>query len=92
MQLEVVVEPICASVHGLPVNPPAPLVANITVPDGAEPFAFESATVTVQVVEWWTATEAGAQPVTVVVVERKVTVRPVPTESELFAWIESFAV
>ena len=92
MQLEVVVEPICASVHGLPVNPPAPLLANITVPDGAEPFAFESATVTVQVVELLTAIVAGAQPVTVVAVERRVTVTPVPTESELFAWIESLVV
>ena len=92
MQLEVVVEPTCASVHGLPVNPAAPLVANITVPDGAEPFAFESATVTVQVVALLTASDAGEQPVTVVAVERNVTVRPVPTESELFAWIASVAV
>ena len=92
MQLEVVVEPTCASVHGLPGNPPAPVVANITVPDGAEPPGFESATSTVQVVEPLTATDAGEQFVTVVAVERSVTVRPVPTESELFAWIASVAV
>ena len=92
MQLDVVVEPTCASVHGLPVNPPAPLVANITVPEGAEPPGFESATVTVQVVALLTASDAGEQPVTVVVVERRVTVTPVPTESELLAWIESLVV
>ena len=92
MQLEVVVEPTCASVHGLPEKPPAPVVANITVPAGAEPPAPESETVTVQVVALLTASDPGEQPVTVVAVERSVSVRPVPTESELLAWVESLVV
>ena len=92
MQLEVVVEPTCASVHGLPEKPPPPVVANITVPAGAELPVPESETVTVQVVELLTARVVGAQPVTVVVVERRVTVTWVPTESELFAWVVSLVV
>jgi hypothetical protein len=71
----VVVAPTCASVQGLPEKLPAPLLANVTDPSGAEP-AFESETVTVQVVDWLIATVAGAQPVTVVVVAFTATADP----------------
>ena len=93
MQLEVVVEPTCARVQGLPEKLPVPLVAKLTVPPGADGVpASVSETVAVQVVDWSTATVAGVQPVTVVVVARVVTLSPLPVESELPACVESLAV
>jgi hypothetical protein len=93
VQLDVVVTPTCASVHGLPEKPPAPVLAKLTVPAGAVPVAESvSETSTVQVVDWLIATAAGAQPVTDVEVERVATVTPTPVVSLLGACTESLGV
>ena len=70
MQLDVVVNPTCASVHGLPEKPPVPLLAKLAVPAGADAVPESvSETSTVHVVDWLIATDAGEQPVTDVEVE-----------------------
>ena len=71
---------------------PDPELVNETAPVGVEvvPVAV-SLTVAVQVDPWETDTEEGLQ-LTVVDVEREVTVNPKPVASELFAWTESHAV
>ena len=78
MQVEVVVVGICASVQGLPVKLPLPLLLNPTVPCGNDfvPAAV-SETTTVQVVAGpLITTDAGVHPVTTVWVLRLSTVRP----------------
>ena len=61
--------------HGLPEKPPVPFELKLAVPAGAdcEPRSV-SVTFTVQVDPWFSATVGGAQPVTLVEVERVVTV------------------
>ena len=60
-------------------------------PRGIHPELLRLRTVAVQVDPWETGTEEGLQ-LTVVDVEREVTVNAKPVESELFAWTESVAV
>jgi hypothetical protein len=90
VQLEVVVAPTCANVHGLPPKLPLPLLENITVPAGTD-FVGESVseTTTVHVVDWPIGTVAGEHPVTDVEVDRSVTVNPTPVVSLLAACTES---
>src|SRR5436853_334977 len=72
---------------------PAPSEANWTVPCGHDLVPLSvSATTTVQVVLSAIGTELGEQPLTVVEVERLLTVRVTPLLSLLSAWIESLAV
>jgi hypothetical protein len=75
VQLEVALVPTWASVQGLPVKLPEPLLVKVTVPCGHDVVPESvSPTVTVQVVAWLTATVLGVQFVTTVVVFRSVTV------------------
>ena len=86
VQLEVLVEPTWVSVHGFPVKLPAPVLEKVTVPCGHDFVpASESETTTVQVVVWSIATELGEQPVTLVEVDRFVTVNVFPVASALLA-------
>jgi len=70
VQLEVLVVPTWLRVQGLPVKAPLPLLVKLAVPPGADlvPESL-SETSTVQVVLPLTATEAGEQPVTELVVD-----------------------
>ena len=77
MQDDVVVEGTCASVQGLPVNAPEPLLENVTVPCGNDLVPESvSDTTTVHVVDPFTGTDDGEQPVTTVDVDRACTVNP----------------
>ena len=94
VQLEVLVDPTWVSVHGLPVKLPAPLLLKPTVPCGHD-FVPESVseTSTVQVVaDPLIVTDPGEQPVTLVEVDRFVTVNVFPAASALSACTPSFAV
>ena len=78
--------------HGLPVIVPVPELVKLTAPNGAD-FEPESVsdTFAVQVVVSSSGNDAGAQPVTVVEVERVVTVTAKPDVSALFVCRESLA-
>src|SRR5712691_1623025 len=88
VQVELV-EPV-VSVHGLVVKPPVPLVANETVPVGADLVPGSvSLTVAVQLLVPFSGTEAG-EHVTAVEVDRFVTARANgPAVLSLVWWLPS---
>jgi hypothetical protein len=93
-QLEVLVEPTWVKVQLVELKLPDPELEKLTEPAGEDfvpPPASPSETVAVQVEAWLIATEVGVQEIDIAVA-RKVTVRPKPVVSELFACVLPLAV